>query len=60
MAMDRMKQDENSWRQHFEDIPVIQNTDKVCKSNVSGLEHLTQNLDLSAMSGIISGEVTMR
>ncbi|KAK3907114.1 Centrosomal protein of 192 kDa [Frankliniella fusca] len=59
LAMDRMKQDENSWRQHFEDLPVGQSTERVVKSNVSGLEHLTQNLDMSAMSGIISGEVTM-
>lgn len=59
LAMDRLKQDENSWRQHFEDLPGATNSEKVSKDNVCELEHLTQNLDLSTMSGIISGEVTI-
>lgn len=57
MAMDRLKQDENSWRQHFEDLPAVAT---VPKSDVTELEHLTQNFNLSTMSGIISGEVTVR
>lgn len=55
MAMDRLEQDENSWRQHFEDLPTASNP----KSDASGIEHLTQNLNLSTMSGIFAGEVTV-
>ncbi|XP_034237837.1 uncharacterized protein LOC117643194 isoform X2 [Thrips palmi] len=55
MAMDRMEQDENSWRQHFEDLPIA----PIPKSDTTEIEHLTQNLNLSSMSGIIAGEVTI-
>lgn len=61
LAMDRLKQDENSWRQHFDDLPALKDTE-TAKSNVNEedeMEHLTQNLDLSTMSGIIAGEVTV-
>lgn len=57
LAMDRLKQDENSWRQYFADLPVVQGTSP--SSDSVGGEHLTQNLDLTSMSGIIAGEVTV-
>lgn len=56
MAMDRMEQDENSWRQHFEDLPIA----PIPKSDNGGREDLTQNLDSSNMSGFIAGEITVR
>lgn len=59
MAMDRLKKDENSWHRQFGDLPVFEDGDAV-KSNPSEVGNLTQNLDLSNMSGIMAGDVTVK
>lgn len=59
MAMDRLEKDENSWHRQFGDLPVFEDGDAV-KSNPGETGHLTQNLDLSNMSGIIAGDITVK
>lgn len=61
--MERLAQDENSWRQQFGDLPAVTsvaNEGKTLNQDVSPIQNLTQNLDFSAFSGIIPGDVTVR